>query len=833
MQCTRKVAPNGNGRTGASVARPARANTQTQTRRVLAGTRTIQNAAIDPMNGDPKAILLERLRTEANQCLSDAQLDCFDHIDFSRSLIVSAGAGSGKTSLASFLIAKARLCRPQTNVRVVTMSRTAKMEVYERATSVDVKLACDALQLPAIPISHFQTIHAIGYKAEHDRLRAKYGDNYELNVVFKKELCELIKTEIRKAEEVQGFSTTSFHPIESMVFDSSSSEDDQTAVARGERDVVASMDPKSGADLLYSIRSERLKLCEPISNASFGRTAELALLGLEKHMRGEEAGQGGVHTVLVDFDLMVTNLAESGIPIATDGDVLFVDEAQDLSYGQTKIIANAMAMGATIVILGDESQGIFGFSGALPNTLLEIRKRATNLGVELLDYKLFKNYRCTDAIVACAEKFLPQCEQDRRIGITGNGKPSKPVEIACCDDEAVEVARKLVGVLQAGTPPGDIVVLRHKAFSHGDELDNALRVEAERVELPKELLVKSIFGVNIMNSHAMKLCAIMRMALGLEHFADTPDDAIYLLKDFLKSCGGVKTTTAMAMKAIEQVWDEKCCSPAELFSGYHVQMKAAFAKLEREEHAKNPSKRQKTDGDGQKSQKMKNFEATIHAAAGAIKDAERAVHSWAVNKPIVCTGQTTLSFQSNKPPTTADLVKHLSKTIVCKENESEATWLISELNRKLRNQHTKDALVDAITSIVAEKISKETDGKLLFSTIHRFKGKERPTVFLMGCTAPFVKPSWPQRANLHASHDDRCINRSGMDLECGCSRFRAGLARICEEMTTEKDRLLYVGATRAKSNLYISTRSDAPPHKALLQMIPDLQAKRNVWNVVN
>ena len=773
---------------------------------------------------EPRLILLDRLQKLADESLSDAQLNAYIDIDFRNSVIVSAGAGSGKTRLASFLISKARLRAADGNTRVVTMSRTAKMEVFERSVALDGKLACDAIHLPAMPLSNFQTLHAIAFKAEHNRLKGIYGDDYELNVVFKKEISEMFKKEIEVAEQTQGFSETSFHPISSMSFDFD--EKDRTAVERAERDVISNMDKKSGSDLLYSLRSERLKLCEPVSNASFGHTAQIALNGIQKTMCGEIPGEGEIHTVLVDFDLMVLNLAESGVPIASAGDVLFVDEAQDLSHCQTKIIMNAVAAGAILIVLGDESQGIFGFSGAMTNTLCEIRSKATKLGVTVLDYKLYKNYRSTDSIVKCAEQFLPNDEREKRNGIVGNGKHNQAVELACCDDEPFEVARKLVAMLKDGIVPGDIAILRHKAFSHGDEFDNALRTEAEQVDLDKKLLNKSIFGVNVMTSHAMKVCAVLRVALGLENFAETPDDAIHLLKDFLRSCGGVKTTTTMALKAIEVVWDSACCSPADLFAGHHMKMKSEFAKLEREDNAKNPPKRQKPEGG---SQKMKNFSTTIDAASVAIKDAERSVNSWAVGKSFCAVGQTKLSFKATKIPNVADLVRHLSKTIITKENEGETTWMISELERKLRGQKTKESLVDAVHSIIAEKISKETEGKLLFSTIHRYKGKERPIVFLMGCSAPFVKPSWPQRANLHSFHEARCTNKCGMDLECGCHRYQAGMARICKDMEVEKDRLLYVGATRAQERLYISTRSDAPPHRALMQMLPEIQTKRNTW----
>ena len=153
-----------------------------------------------------------------------------------------------------------------------------------------------------------------------------------------------------------------------------------------------------------------------------------------------------------------------------------VDEAQDLSFCQVKVVLNTLTAGASVVVLGDDSQGIFQFSGALSNTIHELSDMARRNGVAVTEHRLMQNHRSTDAIVSASEAFLPDVDRAMRTDICGNGKPSVPVEGVYCQTARPAATRILDLVEKKDCTPGEIVVLRHKSFTYADELVKFLKM---------------------------------------------------------------------------------------------------------------------------------------------------------------------------------------------------------------------------------------------------------------------------------------------------------------------------------------------------------------------
>jgi DNA helicase-2/ATP-dependent DNA helicase PcrA len=83
-------------------------------------------------------------------------------------------------------------------------------------------------------------------------------------------------------------------------------------------------------------------------------------------------------------------------------DTVFVDEAQDLNFIQMELISR---LGARIVAVGDRHQAIYGFRGANPDSMDNIRDRfkATELPLSIC-------YRCAKNIVLLAKEIVPQIE---------------------------------------------------------------------------------------------------------------------------------------------------------------------------------------------------------------------------------------------------------------------------------------------------------------------------------------------------------------------------------------------------------------------------------------
>ena len=122
--------------------------------------------------------------------------------------------------------------------------------------------------------------------------------------------------------------------------------------------------------------------------------------------------------------------------------------------------------------------------------------------------------------------------------------------------------------------------------------------------------------------------------------------------------------------------------------------------------------------------------------------------------------------------------------------------------------HTvEDQIIAQTSSLSAELTDTETNGKLVFSTIHRFKGRERPCAFLVDIKKPFSNPTPAKKASLSHTHDDGCNNRDGGGI-CECGGYRFGLERMQIAEKSEKFRLYYVAASRAQERLFLAFSED-------------------------
>lgn len=86
-------------------------------------------------------------------------------------------------------------------------------------------------------------------------------------------------------------------------------------------------------------------------------------------------------------------------------DTVFVDEAQDLNPIQHMMLSKLAERGARIIAVGDSRQAIYGFRGALINSMEEL-----NSLFSCVEYPLSVCYRCAKGIVELAQSIVPQIE---------------------------------------------------------------------------------------------------------------------------------------------------------------------------------------------------------------------------------------------------------------------------------------------------------------------------------------------------------------------------------------------------------------------------------------
>lgn len=116
--------------------------------------------------------------------------------------------------------------------------------------------------------------------------------------------------------------------------------------------------------------------------------------------------QSLAQTNVVDFDDMILFPLVKNLRVRFGKDIVFVDEAQDLSPARQALIRKFLKPHTgRMIIVGDDRQAIYGFSGAdaeaLPNMIEALNATVLPLSV---------TWRCPKAVVAVAQQYVPDIE---------------------------------------------------------------------------------------------------------------------------------------------------------------------------------------------------------------------------------------------------------------------------------------------------------------------------------------------------------------------------------------------------------------------------------------
>ncbi|MFC8506148.1 ATP-dependent DNA helicase UvrD2 [Streptomyces sp. NPDC057411] len=138
-----------------------------------------------------------------------------------------------------------------------------------------------------------------------------------------------------------------------------------------------------------------------------------------------------------------------------------VDEYQDVSPLQQRLLDLWLGERDTLCVVGDASQTIYSFTGATPDHLLNFRTRHPDATV----VKLVRDYRSTPQVVHLANGLLGQARgraAEHRLELVSQRDPGpEPVYTEYADEpaEAEGTARRVRDLIAAGVPAGEIAVL--------------------------------------------------------------------------------------------------------------------------------------------------------------------------------------------------------------------------------------------------------------------------------------------------------------------------------------------------------------------------------------
>ncbi|MFD3324208.1 ATP-dependent DNA helicase UvrD2 [Streptomyces sp. NPDC058701] len=138
-----------------------------------------------------------------------------------------------------------------------------------------------------------------------------------------------------------------------------------------------------------------------------------------------------------------------------------VDEYQDVSPLQQRLLDLWLGERDSLCVVGDASQTIYSFTGATPDHLLNFRTRYPQATV----VKLVRDYRSTPQVVHLANGLLNQAKgraAEHRLELVSQREAGPDPVYAEYPDEPAEaegVARRVRDLVAAGVPAGEIAVL--------------------------------------------------------------------------------------------------------------------------------------------------------------------------------------------------------------------------------------------------------------------------------------------------------------------------------------------------------------------------------------
>ena len=134
--------------------------------------------------------------------------------------------------------------------------------------------------------------------------------------------------------------------------------------------------------------------------------------------------------------------------------LILVDEYQDSNGSQFRLLKNLAGEHTQLVVVGDDDQSIYRFRGAEIENILNFNKIYPDTRV----IKLEENYRSTKSIIRLAGDVIRRNKgRHEKTLFTNNEEGSKPVVLTCYD--AAGEARKTVGIISRDLGQMDTAVL--------------------------------------------------------------------------------------------------------------------------------------------------------------------------------------------------------------------------------------------------------------------------------------------------------------------------------------------------------------------------------------
>ncbi len=345
-------------------------------------------------------------------------------------VIIVAGAGSGKTRVLTYRIARlVQVGVPAYQILALTFTNKAAKEMKERIAQLV------GSSSKSIWMGTFHSMFARVLRLEAERLG--YGKNF--TIYDEQDSLKVVKNEMN----AQGISLQHFNP--------------QAIRSR--------------------ISSAKNRLLGPEELASqsvdqFDEVSAKVFIRYQKAMRRNNA---------MDFDdllVLPIHLFDHNKKILNDYQERFrfilVDEYQDTNKAQYVLLKQLAAKYKNICVVGDDAQSIYAFRGAEIRNILDYQ-------VDYPDAKLFRleqNYRSTKTILAIADSVIKNNVDQIPKNLWTDNQTGEPVTILeCADDkdEGIRIAQRILDDIYRLKLGFKDFALLYRTNAQSRSLEDALR----------------------------------------------------------------------------------------------------------------------------------------------------------------------------------------------------------------------------------------------------------------------------------------------------------------------------------------------------------------------
>jgi DNA helicase-2/ATP-dependent DNA helicase PcrA len=215
-----------------------------------------------------------------------------------------------------------------------------------------------------------------------------------------------------------------------------------------------------------------------------GDSWELAAAGYRRYQQAlRTSGAVDFDDLLLVVDDLFAEHEDARQAEAARFDHLLVDEYQDTSGIQERIVAALARDHRSLCVVGDDDQSIYAWRGAEISHILEFPRRWPNATVVRLE----ENYRSTPEIIHAANTLIAR--NSRRHGKTLISKAASgpPPAIVQAQDE-IDEARRVVSDLEARLKEGSVAPAEAVILFRTGEQTRVFEQELRRRSIPYELI---------------------------------------------------------------------------------------------------------------------------------------------------------------------------------------------------------------------------------------------------------------------------------------------------------------------------------------------------------